>query len=136
MDASSMAKIKIEHIEPIEPKSRFMRFTPTISMGNIVTALAVFAGAITAWVQLNNQVSSLAASTKVTVETLTNENTARKTEIKDSLAKSDADRDMFYKKMSEAQSIFHEEIKDLTVSIGTRFDRLDDKLDRKQDKKL
>lgn len=127
-------------------KSRFFRFTPTVSAGNILTAIAVIAGAVTAWVQLNNQVGSLAVATKLTAETLATENNARKAEIKDALIQQTNDRENLYKKIESdheetlldikaAQTDTKDQIKDFSSAIGQRFDRVEDKLDKKQDKK-
>jgi hypothetical protein len=112
-------------IEVPEHKNRFMRFTPSISMGNIGTMLAIIIAGTTAWAQMRSEVARLVI-----------ENDARKAEISQALIKSDSAREEFYKKMGENQASVHEEIKELTITLGTRFDRLDDKLDRKQDKRL
>ncbi len=133
-------------LDAAEHKNRFMRFTPIISMGNIVTAIAVLIGAVTAWVQLNNQVGNLALITKTTAETLATENNARKDEIKAALAKQDIDREDLYKKIASdhaetmadirvSQQANHDDIKEIAQSIGVRFDRIEDKLDKKVDKR-
>ncbi len=135
-------------ISPIalDHKNKFLRFTPTISMGNLVTATAIIISAVTAWVQLNNQVGSLATATKATAETLATENAARKDEIKAALAKQDIDREELYKKIATdhdetmadiklAQQNTHDDVKELATAVGGRFDRIEDKLDKKVDKR-
>jgi len=141
-----MLKTKAETELIMEHRNRFIRFTPTISMGNIVTAIAVIAGAVTAWVQLNNQVGSLAVATKQTAETLSIENSARKIEIQNAMTQQANDRDNLYKKIASdheetmadiksSQQTTHDDVKELAMAVGGRFDRIEDKLDKKEDKK-
>ena len=86
-------------------KSRFIRFNPTINSGHIATAASVIIASVFAWAQLRTDVNRLLM-----------ENDIRKTEIE------------------KVTSNVHEEIKDLQTTLGQRFDRLEDKLDRKVDK--
>lgn len=139
-----MVKSPLKTDIPIH-KNSYARFVPTVSMGNLITASAVLLSAITAWVQLNNQVGSLAAATKATAETLAIENTARKNEIKDAMAQQQNDRDNLYKKIEADhletmadiktyQQTTHDDVKELAMAVGGRFDRLEDKIDKKADK--
>lgn len=140
-----MAKAAEKLILP-DHKNRYVRFLPTITTGNIITAVAILVSAVTAWVQLNNQVGSLALATKATADTLAIENTARKSEIKEAMTQQENDRDNLYKKIEAdhvetmadikaAQQNTHDDVKELASAVGGRFDRLEDKIDKKADKK-
>ncbi len=130
-----MVKLKIDTTIPLEHKNRFLRFTPTISSGHIVTAVSIVAMGSTAWAQLHFEVGRL-------IE----ENIARKAEIVATIARQDVDRADLYKKIASnhaevqddikaAQKTTHDDLKELQSSLGGRFDRVEDKLDKKQDKR-
>jgi hypothetical protein len=86
-------------------KNRFIRFNPTINSGHIVTAMSVLFASVFAWAQLRTDVNRLLT-----------ENDVRKIEIE------------------KVNSVVHEEVKELQTAITQRFDRIEDKLDRKKDK--
>lgn len=132
------AKLKIDLSDH---KNRFMRFTPTISMGNIITATSIIVAATTAWMQMHNEITRLTSESIV----LESENVSRKNEIKDALAKQDQDREELYKKIAsdhaetmndikQSQKDTHEDVKEIAQAMGTRFDHIEDKLDKKRDK--
>lgn len=119
----------------IRSGNKFFQFTPTITMGNIATVISVIVVGAIAWTQLRMQVADL-----------TKENESRKVEIATMTAKEDVDRTDLYKKISSdhaetendiknSQQITHDDIKELTQTLGNRFDRVEDKLDKKVDKK-
>lgn len=142
-----MTKVRITaDADETVKKQRYMKFTPVVSMGNILTAIAIICGAVTAWVQLNGQVVRLANETAVVSVTLATENNARKAEIKDTIARQDVDRADLYKKIASdhaetqaqikaAQQTTHDDLKEISTSIGSRFDRIEDKLEKKADKR-
>lgn len=140
-----MAVKKIPSPE-IASQNKFMIFTPTITMGNIITAIAILAGAIAAWVQLNGQVVKVTNDTALMAATLAIENSARKGEIHETILRQDNDRADLYKKIASdhaetqseiraAQQVTHDDLREIAASIGARFDRVEDKLDKKVDKK-
>ena len=96
----------MDDIELPPQKSRFIRFNPTINSGHIVTAASVLVASIFAWAQLRTDVSHLLI-----------ENETRKTEIE------------------KVSGVMHDEMKELQFALSQRFDRIEDKLDRKADKK-
>lgn len=121
--------------DTITHRNRFLRFTPTISAGHIMTAVCVLFTATEAWTHIEDG-----------MDTLAKENAARKGEIIATVARQDADRVDLYKKIAEdhaatqeqikeSQQNTHEELKEIAAALGTRFDRVDDKLDKKADKK-
>lgn len=100
-----------------------------------MTALCFVFGGGAAWNHIQDGMDGLAR-----------ENATRKTEIVATVAQQDADRADLYKKIAddhaatqeqikESQQNTHEELKEIAAALGTRFDRVEDKLDKKADKK-
>lgn len=105
-------------------KSRFIRFNPTINSGHILTAFSVIIASALAWAQLRSDVNVLVESDK-----------ARKQEIASIETQREADRSDILQKLTSSQSALHEEMKEMRGDIVQHLNRLDDKLDRKEDKR-
>lgn len=138
-----MPKLKID---TVEHKNRFMRFTPMISMGNIATVLSIVVGGTMVYMQMQNQITKAAEGLVLVASTLQTENAARKSEIKDTIIRQDTATANLYKKLADdhqetmvdiksSQQITHDDVKELASAVGGRFDRIEDKLDKKVDKK-
>lgn len=104
-------------------KNRFISFNPTVNTGHILTASSVIVASILAWAQLRNDVNYLIENDK-----------SRKAEIANIEAKREADKAELWLKSTNWQGAVQDEIKELRRDITIGFNRLDDKLDRKQDK--
>lgn len=107
----------------MEKQNRFVRFNPTINAGHILTAGSVIMASLLAWAQLRSDVS-----------VLLDENKTRKTEIELISSKRETDRIDLYQKITSSQTTLDNQIKDLHTEITNRFNRLEDKLDQKEDK--
>jgi len=119
-----MSKVKFDTGIEMEHKNRYFRFVPTISTGHLTMAASVIVASTLAWAQLRSDIAKL-----------DNENSNRKAEIQTVTDKQDKDRGELYRKITESQATMHGEIKDLGSTMAARFDRLEDKLDRKADKR-
>lgn len=129
------ARIKVATDIGVEHKNRFFRFTPTISAGHLVTAASVIVVGTVAWTQL-----------RIEVARLTDENVARKIEITKAVEKSDEDRSKLYQKIAsdhaetmadivQSRTQAHDDLKEFQAGFVQRFDRIEDKLDKKADKR-
>ena len=116
-------------------KNAVIRFSPFISMGNIAVVASILVAGLTAWVQLRDEVGRLVI-----------ENESRKMEISKTDEKMEVDRGKLYEKIAEnhnevmqdiktSRSQEHDDLKELTQALSQRFDRVEDKLEQKQDKR-
>lgn len=115
----------------VQHKNRFFRFTPTVSMGQLASAFFIVFSSGMAWMHLNGQITELG-----------NENVRRIAEIASINSEAKEDRAKIYQKIADdhaetktdirdAQSKTHEDIE----VLGKQIDRMEDRLDKKVDKK-
>lgn len=109
----------------VKQSNRILQFNPTISMGNIVTIIAIVGGFFASWVTMHSDINALKA-----------ENETRKTEITTISVQRQADQDKQASALKGSQDSMERQIEVLSSDIKTGFNRIEDKLDRKEDKRV